>query len=191
MSLLLNVRISEFICYRHTFSQHATFRVGDNTLLTIACLHTLILQHSTYGASTQLQCKTTPLLLLFLWRFDPIPGHGLPLRGLAITLRHTTLGSTSLDKWSARHIDLYLTTHNTHKTQTSMPSGGFETTNPAIEWQQTRALNPSAIGIRHYYNAHIKILVKYPLNIKREHLDILPSSYNIKRGIFHWASIMR
>jgi len=27
--------------------------------------------------------------------------------------------------------------------------------------------------------------VKYPLNIKREHLDILPSSYNIKRGIFH------
>jgi hypothetical protein len=27
--------------------------------------------------------------LFFLWRFDPIPRHGLPLRGFAITLRHT------------------------------------------------------------------------------------------------------
>ena len=130
MSLLLNVRISKSICYRHTFSQHATFRVGDNILLTIACLHTLILQHSTYGASTRLQCKTTPLLLFFLWRFDPLPGRGLPLRGFTITFRHTTLGSTPLDKWSARRRYLYLTTHNTHKTQTSTPSAGFEPTNP-------------------------------------------------------------
>jgi len=32
---------------------------------------------------------------ILLWRFDPIPGHGLPLRGLAITIfGHTTLGGT-------------------------------------------------------------------------------------------------
>ena len=36
--------------------------------------------------------------------------------GFTITLRHTTLGMTPLDEWLARHRDLYLTTHNTHKT---------------------------------------------------------------------------
>ena len=34
----------------------------------------------------------------FLWRFDPIPDHGLSLRGFAITLTgHTALGRNSLD----------------------------------------------------------------------------------------------
>jgi hypothetical protein len=43
--------------------------------------------------------------------------------GLTITLRYTTLGRTPLDEWSARHIDLYLTTHNTHETDTHTPGG--------------------------------------------------------------------
>jgi len=34
-------------------------------------------------------------------------------RGFAITLRHITLGRTSLDEWSAHHTDLYLTTLTT------------------------------------------------------------------------------
>jgi len=38
-----------------------------------------------------------------------------------ITVRHTTLFATPLDEWSVRHIDLYVTTHNTHNRQTSMP----------------------------------------------------------------------
>jgi len=40
-----------------------------------------------------------------------------------------TLGRTPLDEWSARRKDLYLTTHNTHKREISMPSAGFE---PAV-----------------------------------------------------------
>jgi hypothetical protein len=40
--------------------------------------------------------------------------------------RHTTLGKTPLDEWSARRRDLYLTTHNIHKRQISMPQAGFE-----------------------------------------------------------------
>jgi hypothetical protein len=61
---------------------------------------------------------------------QPLGGLGrLIFRGFTITLRHTTLGSTPLDEWSARRRDLYLTTHNTHKRQTSMPPVGFE---PAI-----------------------------------------------------------
>ena len=53
----------------------------------------------------------------------------LPIAGrrlLTITLRHTTLGRTPLDEGSARGRDLCLTTHNTHKRQTSMPPAGFE-----------------------------------------------------------------
>jgi len=35
---------------------------------------------------------------IFLGSFDPTPGHGFPLRGLAITLfGHSTLGGTRLD----------------------------------------------------------------------------------------------
>jgi hypothetical protein len=45
--------------------------------------------------------------------------------------RHTTLGRTPLDEWSARRRDLYLTTLNTYKRQTSMPPGGIRTHNPS------------------------------------------------------------
>ena len=37
--------------------------------------------------------------------------------------RHTTLGRTPLDKWSARRRDLYLTTHNTQQTDIHAPDG--------------------------------------------------------------------
>jgi len=42
------------------------------------------------------------------------------------TQRRTTVGRTSLDEWSARRRDLYLTTHDTHNRQISMPPVGFE-----------------------------------------------------------------
>ena len=43
---------------------------------------------------------------LFFWRFDSIPGRGLPLRGFEITLfGHTILGRTPLDELSARRRD--------------------------------------------------------------------------------------
>jgi hypothetical protein len=74
----------------------------------------------------------------------PEPPH---YRGFTITLRHTTVGRTPLDKWSAWRRDLYLTTHNTHKRQTSMPPAGFETIIPASEQPQTHALDRKATGI--------------------------------------------
>ena len=37
------------------------------------------------------------------------------------TQRRTTVGRTPLDEWSARRRDLYLTTHDTHNRQISMP----------------------------------------------------------------------
>jgi hypothetical protein len=58
---------------------------------------------------------------------QPLVGLGrLIFRVFTITqLRHTTLGRTPLDEGPARRRDLYLTTHNTHKRQTSMPTVGF------------------------------------------------------------------
>ena len=42
------------------------------------------------------------------------------------TQRRTTVGRTPLDEWSPRCRDLYLTTHDTHNRQISMPPVGFE-----------------------------------------------------------------
>ena len=42
------------------------------------------------------------------------------------TKRRSTLGRTPLDEWSARRRDLYLTTHDTHNRQISMPPVEFE-----------------------------------------------------------------
>ena len=42
------------------------------------------------------------------------------------TQRRSTVGKTPLDEWSARRRDLYLTTHDTHNRQISMPPVGFE-----------------------------------------------------------------
>jgi hypothetical protein len=48
-------------------------------------------------------------------------------RFLDHTQRRTTVGRTHVDEWSARRRDLYLTTNNTHNTQTSMSPVGFKT----------------------------------------------------------------
>jgi hypothetical protein len=47
--------------------------------------------------------------------------------------RRATAGRTPLDEWSPRRRYLYLTTHNTHNRQTSMPPVGFEPTIAAGE----------------------------------------------------------
>jgi len=59
---------------------------------------------------------------------------------------HTTLGRTLLDEWPARRNALYLTTHNIHKRQTSMPPAGFEPALPASERPLTRAA--TRVGFR-------------------------------------------
>ena len=62
------------------------------------------------------------------------------------TRRRTTVSRTPLDEGSAHRRDLYLTTHNTHNRQTSMPPVGFEPTISAGERPQTYALDRAATG---------------------------------------------
>jgi hypothetical protein len=75
----------------------------------------------------------------------PGPPH---YRGFTITLRHTTLGNTALDGWWARRRDLYLTIHNNHKRQASMPPAGFEPKIPRSKRPQTHALDGATTGDR-------------------------------------------
>jgi len=58
----------------------------------------------------------------------------------------TTVGSTSMCEWSSRRRDLYLTAHNTHNRQTSMPLMGFEPTISTGERPQTYTLDRAATG---------------------------------------------
>ena len=62
-----------------------------------------------------------------------------------ITLRHATLSRIPPDEWGAAHRrDFYLTPHNTHKRQTSVPPAGFKPRIPANEWPETaQPLGPS------------------------------------------------
>jgi hypothetical protein len=73
------------------------------------------------------------LCFFFPMARQPLGGLGrLIFRGFTIThFRHATLGRTPLDEGPARRRDLYLTTHNTQKRQTSMPPGGIRTQNPS------------------------------------------------------------
>jgi len=77
----------------------------------------------------------------------PRPPH---FRLFTITLGHTTLGRTPLGEWSARRSDLYLTTQNSHKKQTSLPPAVFEPAIPASEQPQTDAFDSAATGIGMY-----------------------------------------
>jgi hypothetical protein len=63
------------------------------------------------------------------------------------THKHTTLNSTPLDEGSDCRKDLYLTTHDTHTKQTSMPQSGFEPAMRASERHKTHVLDRAAIGI--------------------------------------------
>jgi hypothetical protein len=65
-------------------------------------------------------CTTAPI--------KPGPPH---YWAFTITLRHTALNRTSLEEWSARRRDLYLTTYTIYTKGTSMPPGEIRTHNPS------------------------------------------------------------
>ena len=97
--------------------------------------------HTDYISSCLFVC-------LFFWRDIPQWARASSFtRFLDHTQRRTTVGRTPLDEWSARRRDLYLTTHNTHNRQISMPPVGFEPIISAGERPKTYALDRAATGI--------------------------------------------
>jgi hypothetical protein len=63
------------------------------------------------------------------------------------TQRRSTVGRTPLDESSARRRDFYLTTHDTHNRQISMPPVGFEPTISAGERPQAAHLLRSYFSV--------------------------------------------
>ena len=95
----------------------------------------------------------------FLWRCGPTRARASSfMRFLDHTKRRTTVGRTPLDEWSDRRRDLYLTTHNTHSRQTSMPPAGFEPTISAGERQQTCPLDRAASGTGFIWVSQCKVI---------------------------------
>ena len=87
------------------------------------------------------------LIFYFLWRCGLTRAMASSfLRFLDHTQWRITVGRTPLDEWSARRRDLYLTIHNIHNRQTSMPLAGFKPTISAGERPQTHALHRAATG---------------------------------------------
>ena len=77
---------------------------------------------------------------------------------------------TPLDEWRGHHRDLYLTTHNTHNRQTSMPPSGFEPIIPAKREVSGPCLRPCIHWDRQnvpyivIYDTHLRIRPwRYPL----------------------------
>jgi hypothetical protein len=103
-------------------------------------------QRESHGRFTYTICGSvvawnTEDFFFLLWLtapWGPRPPH---YRGFTITLRHTTLGRTPLDEWSARHRDLYLTTHNKHNTNIHA-TGGIRTRNPSKRTAADPRLRP-------------------------------------------------
>ena len=90
-------------------------------------------------------------LFFFLWCCGPTRAMAFSfLKFLDHTQRPTTVGTTPLDELSARRRVLYLTKHNTHNREISMPPAKFEPTISASEWPQTYTLDRVATGTSTY-----------------------------------------
>ena len=90
------------------------------------------------------------------------------LRFLGHTQRRVTVCRTPLDEWSARRRDLYLTTHNTHNKQTSMPPGGIWTHDLSRRAAADLLLRPHGYWDRQYVlftNTNVQENYRYLLSV--------------------------
>ena len=102
------------------------------------------------------------------------------------TQRHSTVDRISLDELSARRRDLYLTTHNTHNRQTSMPPVGFEPTISAGQRPLTYALDRVATGTgdKIYLLHHNLTSTSFDLN-HHHHLERSSPTSTVNKLKFH------
>ena len=107
------------------------FNALNTELNPICCLLALLGAHHFLHVS-KIRVKSLTLRLLMSYIY------GAPI--LDVSRSHTTVGRTPLDEWSARRRDLYLTTHDTHNRQISMPPVGFKPTISAGERPQAAHL---------------------------------------------------
>jgi hypothetical protein len=135
------------VCSRHRlcFLQARASKVVCNKQNNHCNKGVFILQQRNYWIN-HMECTTYVQLFTFIshWRNSP---QWVRASSLPRLHDHTTVGMTPLEEWSARRRDLYLTTHNTHKRQTSMQAAGFEPASPESDRSQTHALDCAATEI--------------------------------------------
>ena len=151
MKYILNCCIKlvfSFITQERLTSGNGThFSLGNSVFLVsvmLILLHILsLINHWSYIFSPLYRCRPTRgIVSSCLTRF------------LDHTQPRTAVGRTPLAEWSARRIDLYLTTHNTHNRETSKPRWGSTPQSqqasgrrptPRGHWDRQRGLITSAI----------------------------------------------
>jgi hypothetical protein len=134
--------------FRVNFSNSHYMRLQISHIYTNLLFPTADVTEDTHTHYASTSCFTFSVQLYF----RPPPGTLGPkgsrafsfLRFLDHTQRRITVGRTSLDEWSARRRNLYLTTHNTHNRQTYMPTARFEPIISAGQRPQTHALDRAA-----------------------------------------------
>ena len=100
--------------------------------------------------------------ITFFWRNSPQWARASSFtRFLDHTQRCTTVSRTPLDEVSARRRNLYLTLHNIHNRQRSMPPVRFEPTISARERPQTFALDGAATGTGTIILCTVNVRVEY------------------------------
>ena len=95
----------------------------------ICYLLALLAHHFLHVSRIRVKSLTLRLLMSYIYIYM----EHLFLMFLDHTQRRSIVGRTPLDEWSARRRNLYLTTHDTHNRQISMPPVGFEPTISADE----------------------------------------------------------
>jgi hypothetical protein len=109
------------------------------------------IQYSKHGESLKsrtvlLVSKRTAFLysyiyIFLLWRFEPIPGHGLPLRGAPRSHSDTPASVGLLWTREEPKAETSIWQHTTLTTETSMPPSRHEPTIPESERPQTPHLD--------------------------------------------------
>ena len=142
--------------------EHVLKKTRKQTVRSLG-LHVILLHQG-----EELTWRTDTCILIYIF-IGPTAHHWLRTSSfskfLDHTQRRTIVGRTPLDERSARCRDLYLTTHNTHNRQTSMPFHGFRAHNPSKRAAADLRLRPRGHWKRQHFT--ILLLISKVLNYER------------------------
>jgi hypothetical protein len=145
---------------------HWTLEIQNYLTISIVVKHSLVCE----VLCAQRAMYVTLIFLFFCLAQQPPPPPWTRASSFSMFLDHTqrrtTVAMTPLDEWSARSRDLYLTTHNNHNRQTSMPLVGFEPTISAGEQAQTYAWDRAATGTGEVRNIGLNLFPVRHASIK-------------------------
>jgi hypothetical protein len=128
-----------------------------------------------------LRLSTVRPWFYFTWRNSPQWARASSfMRFLDHTQKLTTVGRTPLEKWSAHCRNLYLTTHNTHNRQTSIP------TISAGKPPQTYALDRTATGTGRPWYSPVYFTPFCFIPLDNVHHSLIDSCYIFSLTSFGW-----